>query len=92
MMTAAAAVAAGRTKYPKKCPMNPKRIAVQPERIVFEIDLVFVAAGMMMMMTMRMIRDQMKKQKLKNSVTQRKKKGKKCRTRIILMKSHRLHD
>lgn len=47
--------------------MNPKRIAELPERIVFGIDRVFVAAEMMIMM--RMIRDQMKKQKSKNSVT-----------------------
>lgn len=53
--------------------MNPKRIDALPERIVFGIDLVFVAAEMTIMM-MRMIRDQMKKQKLKNSVTKKKQK------------------
>lgn len=79
-----AAVVAGRTKYPKKGLMNPKRIAALPERTVIGIGLVFVAAEMMMMMMMRMIRDQMKKQKSKNSITQKeyKKKQQKLFNRI----------
>lgn len=67
----AAAVAAGRTKYPKKDLMNPKRIVALPERTVLGTGPVSVAAAMMMMK--RMIRDQMKKQKSKNSVTQKEK-------------------
>lgn len=63
----AAAAAVGRIKYPKKYLMNPRKIAVQPERIAIGIDLVIVAVETMMMM--RMIRDQMKKQKSKNSIT-----------------------
>lgn len=49
--------------------MNPKRTGALPERTVFGIDLVCVAAEMMMMR--RMIRDQMKKQKSKNSATKK---------------------
>lgn len=66
----AAAVAAGRTKYPRKDLMNPKRIDALPGRTVIGIGPVSVAAAMMMMMR-RMIRDQMKKQKSKNSVTRK---------------------
>lgn len=50
--------------------MNPKRTAALPEPTVSGIGLVSVAAEMTMMM-MRMIRDQMKKLKSKNSVTQK---------------------
>lgn len=72
----------GRIKYLKICLMNPKKIAGRPERIAIGIDRGSVAAEMMTMR--RMIRDQMKKQKSKNSITEREKK----RTRITKNKNY----
>lgn len=83
-LTVAGAVVAGRTKYPKKDLMNPKRIDALPERTVFETGPVCVAAAMMMMKKMRMIRDQMKKQKSKNSVTRKRNTRRKETTKIII--------
>lgn len=54
-------VVVARIKYPKKCPMNLRKIAV-PERTAVGIDLVFVVVMKMM------IKDQMKKLNSKNSV------------------------
>lgn len=64
---ALAAAAVDQIKYPKKCPMNPKKI-VAPEQIAAETGLAIVVEMMMM------IKDQMKKLNSKNSAETEEKK------------------